>query len=232
MNQIIIDKRTCNICSKGENAPVFLYINEPSIPIGAFQITEAFEKINTKSNYIFMEIYVDDWDVNLSPWATSIANGREFSGKAKQTLFWINEKIIPFIDNTFKEHEEIFITGYSLSGLFALWSLYNSDTFDGGVCCSGSLWYPKWDVFMQANHLKKSCLVYLSLGGKEETTKNPSMASVGINTRKQLAILKKDPLIKSTILEMNPGGHFSDTATRVAKGINWILKEKEYLLKK
>ena len=144
----------------------------------------------------------------------------------------IKENIIPYINDNYKEHEEIFITGYSLSGLFALCSIYNTDIFDGAVCCSGSLWFPGWVEFMQKNRIKKKSLVYLSLGGKEEKTKNPLMAPVGINTRKQLSIFKKDSLIKSVTLEMNPGGHFADTAMRVAKGINWILKEINFLSKR
>ena len=48
MQQIVIDNRICNVHAKGENAPVFIYVNAPSIPVGAKQIVEAFEKINNK----------------------------------------------------------------------------------------------------------------------------------------------------------------------------------------
>ena len=229
MQQIVIDNRICNVHAKGKKAPVFIYVNAPSIPFGAKQIAEAFEKINNKDDYIFIEIYIDDWDKNLSPWAIKTINNREFAGDGPQTLKWIINNIIPYINQFYNEHEDIYLTGYSLSGLFALWSLYNSDVFDGALCCSGSLWFPQWDEYALNNRIKKKSLVYLSLGGKEEKTKNPLMASVGDNTRNQLKILKNNPLIKSVILEMNPGGHFADTAMRVAKGINWVFKEKEYL---
>ncbi len=232
MQQIIIDNKICNIEVKGEKAPVFIYVNEPSIPVGAEQIVEAFNKLNNKNDYIFIEIQIDDWDKNLSPWAVKSINNREFEGKGSETLNWVIENIIPYINNNYKEHKEIYLTGYSLSGLFALWGIYNTDVFNGAVCCSGSLWFPGWDEFILKNRIKKKSFVYLSLGGKEEKTKNPLMASVGINTRNQHSILKKESLIKSVILEMNPGGHFADTAMRVAKGINWIIKEKEYLSKR
>ncbi len=231
MQQIVIDNKICNFHSKGEKAPVFIYVNEPSIPIGACQITEALEQINSNLEYTFVEILINDWDNNLSPWHEK-TNNREFNGNALQTLNWITEKIIPYINSCYNAPEEIYLTGYSLSGLFALWAIYNTDIFDGAVCCSGSLWFPHWDEFILKNRIKKKSLVYLSLGGKEERTKNPLMASVGINTRNQHSILKKESLIKSVILEMNPGGHFADTAMRVAKGINWIIKEKEYLSKR
>ena len=229
MQQIVIDNKICNLHAKGEKAPVFIYINEPSIPVGAEQILEAFNKLNNKNDYIFIEIQIDDWDKTLSPWAVKSINNREFEGKGSETLNWIIENIIPYINNNYKEHKEIYLTGYSLSGLFALWGIYNTEVFDGAVCCSGSLWYPRWDEFILNNSIKKKSFVYLSLGGKEEKTKNPLMASVGENTRNQLKVLKNNSLIKSVILEMNPGGHFADTAMRVAKGINWIIKEKKYL---
>ena len=231
MQQIVIDNIICNVHAKGEKAPVFIYINEPSIPVGACQITEALEQINSNLNYIFVEILINNWDKNLSPWPIK-TNNREFDGNALITLNWILEKVIPYINNSYNEHEDIYLTGYSLSGLFALWSLYNTEVFDGAVCCSGSLWYPRWDEFILNNSIKKKSFVYLSLGGKEERTKNPLMASVGENTRNQLKILKNNTLIKSVILEMNPGGHFADTAMRVARGINWIIKEKKYLFSK
>ncbi|ERL11412.1 hypothetical protein HMPREF1248_0438 [Coriobacteriaceae bacterium BV3Ac1] len=34
---------------------------------------------------------------------------------------------------------EAYISGYSLAGLFALWSLYQTDIFKGAACVSGSL---------------------------------------------------------------------------------------------
>ena len=48
MQQIVIDNRICNVHAKGKKAPVFIYVNAPSIPVGAKQIAEAFEKINNK----------------------------------------------------------------------------------------------------------------------------------------------------------------------------------------
>ena len=69
-------------------------------------------------------------------------------------------------------------------------------------------------------------IVYISLGGKEETTKNPVMQSVGVRTRNQLKLLKADPNCIAATLEMNPGGHFSDTANRIAKGIAYVLEKQ------
>lgn len=226
MRQLFIDNKKCNIFIKGTRAPVFIYINAPSIPVGGSQIVDCLGKINPKSNYIFIEIFIDNWDKNLSPWFAKSLNNRKFAGEGSKTLDWLLNNIIPYIKQNFEEHKEVFLTGYSLSGLFALWALYETEIFDGIACCSGSLWFPDWEKYMLENTLKKESIIYLSLGGKEEKTKNPLMVSVGDNTRQQLKILKKDSLTKAVTLEMNPGGHFADTANRVAKGINWLMRFK------
>ncbi len=223
MKQIIIDNIKCNFFIKGTNAPVFIYINEPSIPVGGSQIIDCIEKINPQSNYIFIEVFIENWDRNLSPWFAKGNNNRIFAGEGSNTLNWLSNNLIPYIKQNYKEHRELFLTGYSLSGLFALWALYETNIFDGIACCSGSLWFPMWEKYMFEKSLKRESIIYLSLGGKEEKTKNPTMTSVGDNTRQQLKLLKKDSLTKAATLEMNPGGHFSDTANRVAKGINWLM---------
>ena len=77
------------------------------------------------------------------------------------------------------------------------------------------------------NHVIQSkCSVYLSLGGKEEKTKNKVMAAVGDRTRAQEKILREDPMVESVILEWNAGGHFADAGKRLAKGIKWMFETK------
>lgn len=65
---------------------------------------------------------------------------------------------------------------------------------------------------------------YLSLGGKEEKTKNPVMARVGDRTRTQERILRNDLKVKHTTLEFNSGGHFADAQKRLAKAVKWLLE--------
>ena len=67
----------------------------------------------------------------------------------------------------------------------------------------------------------------LSLGGKEEKTKNAVMATVGDRTREQEKLLLEDSFAEQVVLEWNPGGHFADSGKRLAKGIKWLM-EKRY----
>ena len=103
---------------------------------------------------------------------------------------WLLEEGVPYIDRTYHvKEQEHWLAGYSLAGLFALWAAYECDIFSGIACCSGSLWFKDWDIYMREHTLKRKCSVYLSLGGKEEKTKNAVMATVGDRTREQEKIV-------------------------------------------
>lgn len=225
-----IENIECDIYENGNNSPVFIYISSHGIPIGGKEITQNLETLAPNLTYTLVEVFIDNWDLNLSPWvAPTAANKGNFTGNGRETLTWLTSKLVPYLNEKYPKQSSIYLIGYSLGGLFALWSLYESAVFDGIACCSGSLWFPLWDEYAKTATVKNKSLVYLSLGGKEETTKNPTMASVGIRTREQLRLLKSTPNVISATLEMNPGGHFSDTANRIAKAICWLIKEKDYV---
>ena len=65
--------------------------------------------------------------------------------------------------------------------------------------------------------------IYLSLGDKEEHTKNAVMAVVGDNIRtlhSRLIERRAD-----CTLEWNSGGHFKDADLRTAKAFRWVMEE-------
>jgi predicted alpha/beta superfamily hydrolase len=95
--------------------------------------------------------------------------------------------------------------------------------FDGAASCSGSLWFPGWDSFCHTAQAPAGSIVYLSLGGKEEKTRNPAMAGIGDATRKLEQKLKQDPALQAVTLEWNPGGHFTEPQQRTAKGMAWLV---------
>ena len=115
-----------------------------------------------------------------------------------------------------------FIGGYSLAGLFALWAAYREDSFEGVAAASQSVWFPGFvDKAERERILTKK--VYLSLGNKEEKTKNPTMAQVGNCIRKQQELLAAQGI--NTILEWNPGNHFQHSDERTAKGFAWLINQ-------
>ena len=68
-------------------------------------------------------------------------------------------------------------------------------------------------------HEIHSKAVYLSLGNKEEKTRNPVMATVGTRIREASEILESSGI--NTILEWNQGNHFRDADIRTAKAFAW-----------
>ena len=63
--------------------------------------------------------------------------------------------------------------------------------------------------------------VYLSLGDREEKTRNPVMATVGDRIREAKIILKERDV--KCILEWNEGNHFKDADIRTAKAFSSVL---------
>ena len=90
---------------------------------------------------------------------------------------------------------------------------------------SPSVWFPGWIEYAEDNSVKAE-KVYLSLGDKEEKTRNPVMKMVGDNIRRQIELLEGDPHCLDCVLEMNQGNHFKEPDLRTAKGFAWLLAEK------
>lgn len=169
-----------------------------------------------------------NWNDDFSPWAADPVFGREgFGGKAEDTRDWLMEHLIPYVETDETEIAR-FPVGYSLAGLFSLWVYCACNVFSGMISCSGSFWYEgvldcvQKKIERIQNYDTK--YVYLSLGDKEERTKNKKMAAVGDNTRKIYGLLCEHQENVQGILEWNYGGHFSEPDIRIAKGIYWTLK--------
>ena len=167
-------------------------------------------------DFSLLAFEVDKWNKDLSPWkAPAVFGNEDFGDGAEKTL----EEIMKY---TVDEKKTYFIGGYSLAGLFALWSAYKCDIFKGVASASPSVWFPGFLDFVKenTNHCDS---VYLSLGDKEEKTKNHVMAKVGDNIRDIHECLRNNGI--NTTLEWNTGGHFKDVYIRTAKGFAWLLNQ-------
>ena len=176
-------------------------------------------------NFLFAAIPVESWNDALSPWEAPAVWGKQgFGGKAGDTLHFLAEQVIPTLRQKFNlpENVKIILGGYSLAGLFALWASTQTDLFYGVAAASPSVWFPGWMEFEQ-QHPMQAQRVYLSLGDKEEHTKNAVMAVVGDNIRTLHSRLAE----RSTdcTLEWNSGGHFKDADLRTAKAFRWAMEE-------
>ena len=216
-NEISIDGRLC-IQYQDEAATHLLIqpIDEHDLELLDQEI-EAIKKLSDKP-FSLVAFMIKDWNQELTPWAAPAVFGKvPFGSGAEKTLEFITSRLLPEVQENIPH---LILGGYSLAGLFALWSGYQTDKFDGIVAASPSVWFPKWIEYATDNKpLAKS--IYLSLGDKEEKAKNPVMAQVGNAIRRQNELLTGQ--MDNTILEWNPGNHFVDSEKRTAKGFAWVM---------
>ena len=176
-------------------------------------------------HFLFAAVPVANWNDALSPWEAPAVRGKQgFGGNAADTLRFLTEQVIPTLKQRFHlpENVKIILGGYSLAGLFALWASTQTDLFYGVASASPSVWFPGWMEFEQ-QHPIQTQHIYLSLGDKEERTKNAVMAAVGDNIRtlhSQLTARGVD-----CTLEWTSGGHFKDADLRTAKAFRWMMEE-------
>ena len=156
-----------------------------------------------------------NWFQDLSPWrAPPVSGNIAFGDGAAETL----EKILKLTGDPGKKYV---LGGYSMGGLFALWAACRTDAFSAVAAASPSVWFPGFTEYVLSGAIRTG-YVYLSLGDREEKTKNPVMATVGDEIRKIYAWLQSKEI--PCCLEWNEGNHFRDLEERMAKGFAWAMK--------
>ena len=179
-------------------------------------------ELSSNEDFCLAAIKVDNWNDELSPWKAPAAFGDGvFGGNAEKTL----KELIKIINTDVLQGRDIsevtlYIGGYSLSGLFALWSVYLTDIFSGIAAVSASVWFPGFYDYISDNVINTKS-VYLSLGKKEEKTRNKVMSNAGNIMRDFYSLLSTQV---HSILEWNDGNHFNEPDLRMAKGFSWLLK--------
>ena len=166
-----------------------------------------------------------DWNRDMAPWDSPAAfkNGEPFTGGADDYLRLLVEEIIP------RAEKELVgppawrgIAGYSLAGLFALYTIYQTDVFSRVGCMSGSLWFPGFKEYIFSHEPKRrpDC-IYFSLGDREAKTRNPVLKTVQENTEEIQAFYQSKGI--DTVFQLNPGNHFVQGIERTIAGIQWLL---------
>ena len=166
------------------------------------------------SDFRLIAVKIEDWNRDLPPWEAPAVFGKEaFGGRAAATL----TELLKLCDDRSRQY---YIGGYSLAGLFALWSACQTDVFRGAAAASPSVWFPGFAGYVKA-HGVQCARVYLSLGDREELTRNPVMATVGARIRALHAFLSAQGT--DCVLEWNPGNHFKDPDLRTARAFARLL---------
>jgi len=200
------------------NAPIVLLQPVDDHDLNMLQNEIAFIQERTSKAFRLISFKVRDWNKDLSPWKAPAVFGTDgFGDGASDTL----SKILELCEDRTKTY---YIGGYSLAGLFALWAAYQTDRFQGVAAASPSMWFPGFTEYMK-EHEVGSRHIYLSIGDKEEKTRNAVMATVGERIRTAHELLTERGV--DCVLEWNVGNHFRDADLRTAKAFAWVMEREE-----
>lgn len=204
----------------------------PGVPLVVLHATaedgaEVYEltRERTAASFTMAVISGVDWNHDLCPWDCPPVHKKAepCTGGAEEYLGLLKEEILPTLEEMLELQPSYrAIAGYSLGGLFAIYSLYHSDCFACAVSASGSLWYPNLLEHVQNMMPPLANRVYFSLGDKEARSRNPLLQEVQVRTEATRKLLSD--VGAETIFEMNPGNHFTECNLRTAKGIAWVLQ--------
>lgn len=212
-------------------AALFLAKNKasPLIVINAFDEEEGLSLVKVLSSldgpdFHLLCISHLNWDFDMTPWDIPpiFPSDKSKKGGADRYLAILLKQIIPKAKSFLEEEPSFYgIVGYSLGGLFALYASSKCDLFSRVASISGSLWYEGFKEYLSSSSLIPK-RVYLSLGDKEEKTKNKILSSVRASTEEIASIYREKG--SEVIFEMNQGNHFADGQERTIKGLFALLK--------
>ena len=176
--------------------------------------------------FALIELSGFDWNDCMSPWAIPpiSKNDTPCTGGADTFLSALTDEIMPAVEKILGGTPSCnIVAGYSLAGLFAVYSLYKTDKFSKAASASGSFWYPNFLRYATEHEFvrRPDCL-YFSLGDREAKTSNVYLREVERNTLALCEHMRKRSI--ATVFVSNPGNHFKNAVPRMADGIVWVLE--------
>ena len=142
---------------------------------------------------------------------------------AGKTLHYVSDDLLPVLRERYGLLPVV-LGGYSLGGLFSLWAASLTGDFAAVNACSPSLWIRDWLAFAREHPLKTS-FAYMSLGNREEQSKNKAISRVGDCVRAEHLLLQEQLGSDRCILVWNEGNYFVHGAERTAHGFAWCLEK-------
>ena len=166
------------------------------------------------------------WNQELSPWPveTVISKDDRFTGGADELLKLLTTVMVPQVERLLDAPPSWrCLAGYSMGGLFAVYSAFHTYVFSRILSASGSMWYPGWLEYAREHELVAPLQgIYLSVGEQESTSRNAVLQTVGERTQAMADLMASRGV--PVTFELNPGNHFKNPPLRVVKGIKWLLE--------
>jgi len=222
-NEILVQEKKCLLFGDETASLRLIQLVDDYDLSGMDSQTQRMTSLCPDKKWLLIAVPVNSWNSDLSPWDAPPVYGKDgFGHGAAETLQWLTNALIPYLEDAYGTGDRYVLGGYSLAGLFALWAGYQTTAFSGIAAASPSVWFPGWMEYVQARSPKAKA-VYLSLGDREERTRNPVMAAVGDCIRSLHGLLCAQGVI--TALEWNEGNHFKEPDARTAKAFAWVMNQ-------
>ncbi len=221
IESINIGGRTCRLF--GSEAPACLLV-QPSARHENTTLEAEAAHIAALSPipFVLAAIELEDWIIDLMPWPDgNISRDPEAGRHGHETLQFLLLSILPALQERYGKLPVI-LGGYSLGGLFALWTSTQTDSFKAIAAASPSVWIHGWLPYAR-KHVTLADHVYLSLGEQEEHVKNQAIARVGDNLRACHALLQEQLGLERSTLVWEEGNHFTDNEGRLARAFAWCM---------
>ena len=203
MNSFSVEQKRVDVFeSAAPNKPV-IYLNTYGRE-GA-QIVQYLTDIGCQ-DFSLVAVSKLEWNHDMVPWDIPpiFKNGASYTSGADEYLRLLINQIIPKAESLLKGTPVWRgIAGYSLAGLFALYSIY----------------------VVSRTPVKKPADIFFSLGDRECRTQNSLLRCVQQNTESIERYYHEQGI--DTTFQLNPGNHFKDVVQRTAAGLQWLLS-REY----
>lgn len=222
MTSFTIDYKKVDVFPSRQSDRPIIYLNTYG-----HEGKQVFEHLQASDCLDFTLVAISnlEWNHDMVPWTIPPISekGTPCTGGADEYLKLLLDEIIPNAEKTVPGTPAWRgIAGYSLAGLFAVYSICQTDIFSRAASISGSLWFPgfKEYIFSHVPQKKPDCISF-SLGDRECRTRNKFLKCVQQNTEDIKSFYEKQGF--DLTFQLNPGNHFKDGVLRTAAGIRWIL---------
>ena len=138
-----IEGRECFVFASGQ--PLYILIQ----PLGVherslFDQTAQLIADATGVPFVLAAFQVFDWNLDLTPWHDdAISRKPEVGTMTSETLRYVTEALLPVLETEYGKIPVI-LGGYSLGGLFALWSASQTDRFAAVAAAPSSSMPSPW----------------------------------------------------------------------------------------
>lgn len=179
-------------------------------------------------SYIIIGIMTEKRLDELTPWPSTSLHPKfpDFGGKGDDYLDFIENKLKPEVDNTYRtiaSPEATGIMGYSLGGLISIYSAFRTDCFGCITSMSGSFWYPEFVPFATRETIRNGAVrVFMSSGDREGVGHKDIKKDAVMFTKNIYDILVADLSSERVSILWDEGGHHSNTFDRYKNAFLWL----------